>query len=157
VHRHHRTPTLPALGLVVALVALVAGCAAAASTNPSAGTMVVSDAWARASMTIEGTTAVYLVITNGTAMDDALVSVSTPAAATAELHETMAGDSGMMQMEPVDRIAVPRGATATLEPGGYHIMLVNPTARLDPGASIELTLTFEHAAPVRVTAQVRAN
>jgi copper(I)-binding protein len=154
VNRQPRT-RLP-LALALAL-ALLAGCSGAASPSPSAGTMVVSDAWARASMTMAGTIAAYMVITNETGADDALVRVSTPAAATAELHETMAGDSGMMQMEPVDRIAIPRGGTTTLAPGGFHIMLINPTAMLDPGMSVELTLTFEHAAPVTVTAEVRAN
>ena len=151
---HRLTRTF--VGLVM-FITVAAGCSAAATPSPSAGTMTVSDAWARASMTMERAVAVYLVIKNGTGSDDALVSVSTTAAATAELHETVAGDSGMMQMQPVDSIPVPKGGSATLAPGGFHIMLINPTSTLDPGASIELTLTFEHAAPVKVTAQVKAN
>jgi copper(I)-binding protein len=147
------------IGALALVIGLVAGCAGGASPSPSAGpkAMVVSDAWARASMTMERAVAVYLVVTNQTGADDALVSAASPAAGTVEMHQTMAGDSGMMQMMPVDRIPIASGASVTLAPGGYHIMLINPTAMLDPGASVELTLTFEHAAPVTVSAEVRAN
>jgi len=140
--------------IVLALVAL-AGCAGS-SSSPSAGAMVASGAWARASMSIDRAVAVYLSIENQTGVDDALVSVASPAG-TAELHETMMGDSGMMAMQPVGRIAIAKGATVELKSGGYHIMLINLASMLEPGTSVELTLTFEHAEPSTVTAEVRAN
>ena len=148
-----RTRTL-AIVMVLALVAL-AGCTGSAS-SPSAGAMVASGAWARASMSIDRAVAVYLSIENQTGADDSLLSVASPAG-TAELHETMTGDAGMMAMQPVDKIALAKGETVELKSGSYHIMLINLASMLEPGASIELTLTFEHAAPVTVTAEVRAN
>jgi len=68
----------------------------------------------------------------------------------------MDGDSGgMMTMTPVDRIPVPANGTATLEPGGFHIMLLDLAAPLEVGTTIEVTLTFENAGELVVTADVR--
>ena len=55
----------------------------------------------------------------------------------------MAGDSGMIGMQPVDRIDVKVGSTVTLEPGGYHLMLMGVTVMPAVGETVELTLTFE--------------
>jgi copper(I)-binding protein len=136
----------------------VATALAACSTggsSPSAGSIRVEDAWARPSMGMERAAAAYLVLVNETGQADALVSADSPAAATVELHETTAGASGMMAMHPVDRIDLPADGRVALEPGGLHVMLIDLVAELAVGDTIELTLTFEHAAPVTVSATVR--
>ena len=58
-------------------------------------------------------------------------------------------------MQPVDEIPVLAGETVALEPGGYHIMLLDLAEPLEVGTSITLTLTFELFGPVDVTAEVR--
>lgn len=68
---------------------------------------------------------------------------------------TMAG-SGMMKMQPVDKIEIPAGGTVKLEPGGYHVMMLDMGKTLNPGDTIEVTLTFEKAGTKKVTAEVRA-
>jgi periplasmic copper chaperone A len=120
--------------------------------SPAEG-MVVTGAWARATMDTSRPSAAYMLITNGTATDDALVGVSSPAG-NAETHETTVGDSGMMGMQHVDRIPLPAGATVALKPGGYHIMIMELAAPLTEGSSIELTLSFEKAAPMTIVAEV---
>jgi copper(I)-binding protein len=89
-----------------------------------------------------------------TGKDDALLSVSTPAAAKAELHESM-NVGGMMSMKPVERIDVPSGQSVQLKPGGYHVMLMDLTAPIDVGATVDLTLTFANGAKVTVKAPIR--
>ena len=150
--------------LLSALLVLALGACSASSSPSSAssspsggGSLTVTDAWARTSMSMGTAGAAYLTITNGTGQDDALIGVSTPAAASPEIHETTAAGSGMMGMHPVDRIAIPAGQTVKLEPGGYHIMLIGLTGELKAGATIELTLKFEKAGEVKVTAEVRAS
>jgi len=143
---------LAALVLVVSVAACSSGGGGA-----SGGKMTVSGAWARTSTGMAMAGAAYLTIANGTSQADALLKVSTPAAATPELHETKAGASGMMAMHPVDRISIPAGGTVTLEPGGFHIMLIGLTGELKAGTTIVLTLTFEKAGEVTVTAEVRAS
>jgi copper(I)-binding protein len=140
---------LRALVAVVA-VALVAGCTA------STGTVSASDAWARMSMGMDRAAAAYLVLTNDTGAADALIGATTAAAATVEIHETSSDASGMTGMHPVDELALPAGATVTLEPGGYHLMLIDLTGDLVVGQTIELTLDFEAAPDLTVTAEIRA-
>ncbi|MFN7151064.1 MAG: copper chaperone PCu(A)C [Microthrixaceae bacterium] len=70
---------------------------------------------------------------------------------------TMGGEmgGGMMSMRQVQRIDVPADGTVALEPGGYHVMLLDVQKELVPGDTIEVTLTFERAGEVTVTADVR--
>jgi hypothetical protein len=98
----------------------------------------------------------YLVITNASAQADALLRVTSPAATSVELHETMTDSSGMTGMHPVERLEVAAGATVKLEPGGYHLMLMGLGDAVKVGDTIELDLVFEHAGTVAVQAQVRA-
>ena len=58
-------------------------------------------------------------------------------------------------MSPVDRIEIPAGGQTKLEPGGFHIMLMNLAAPLENGSTIKVTLTFETAAPQTVDVDVR--
>ncbi len=145
------------LAAIVAALVLVLSLAACSASGGGTGKLTVTDAWARPSTGMAMAGAAYLTITNGTDQADALLKVSTAAATTPEIHETTEGASGMMAMHPVDRIAVPAGGTVKLEPGGYHIMLIGLTSDLVAGSTIQLTLTFEHAGDVTVTAEVRAS
>jgi len=101
-----------------------------------------------------GTGAVYVTLTNSGAQADALVSASTDAAQTAELHETRQ-EGGVMKMRPVKTIPVPAGGKTELKPGGYHIMLMGLKHDLKPGDKVAVTLEFEHGGQVRVEAPVR--
>jgi hypothetical protein len=62
---------------------------------------------------------------------------------------------GTMGMRPIDRLEIPAGGTVELKPGSYHIMLIGLNQELKPGDKIEITLTFEKAGEVKVTAEVR--
>ena len=145
------------LAVLVSLSLALALAACSSAASPSAGAMVVTDAWARTSMGMDMAGAAYMTITNETGQADALIGVATTAAANPEIHETTADASGMMGMHPVERLNIPAGGTVTLEPGGFHVMLINLTGELVAGSTIELTLTFEKAGAVTVTAEVRAS
>lgn len=128
----------------------VAACGSGAATAPT-----VSDAWVRPPMGAGLPAAGYLTITGGDSAD-ALVSASSPVAMSIEIHETSADASGMMGMHPVERIDVPAGATVALEPGGYHLMLMDAMDLPAVGETVEITLTFEKGGEVKVQAEVRA-
>jgi hypothetical protein len=155
------------------LAALLFGLALLVLTACAGGGrgIVVQDAWVRPSPLPGGNGAAYMVIRNTGAEDDALLSVQTDVAQTVEIHETFTmegeGDQGMgdmgddsdmagemMGMRPVESIPVPAGGSATLEPGGYHVMLMG-VEPLQAGQKVTLTLTFEHAGTVQVEAEVR--
>jgi hypothetical protein len=93
-------------------------------------------------------------------------SVDSSVAAAAEIHETTAmesdeGDSGSgdmsgaMTMREVEAIDLPAGQTVSLEPGGFHIMLLDLIDPLTPGETIQITLEFETADDVVVDVEVR--
>ena len=137
--------------VVISLVALVglAGC------GGSGGSIKVSDAWARPSMGMDRAGAAYLVISNEGDEGDVLLGASSPAAATVEVHETTMDADGAMVMQPVGSLEIPAGETVRLEPGSYHLMLIELTGELTVGGEIEITLSFENAGEIMVSAEVR--
>ena len=147
--------------VVVASVALLAACSSAAA--PPSAAVSVTDAWARSSSATASAAAAYATITNAGPTADALVGASSPAAATVEVHETVAmgspaaSGSGMMGMRPVARVEIPAGGSLQLKPGSYHVMLIGLAHDLVVGDTIDLTLTFEKAGQITVKAQVRAS
>jgi copper(I)-binding protein len=96
-----------------------------------------------------------MTITAPSGSADALVGASSPAAGAVEIHETSAGADGMMGMYPVERVELPSGLPVALEPGGYHLMLMDLTGDLKAGDTIDLVLEFENAGEVTVRAAIR--
>jgi hypothetical protein len=139
-------PVIALLG-IVAIAGALGACSTAATPAPTAAASVtVSGAWVRVAATTGAPTAAYLVIANAGAQ----------AATMVEIHETKTDMSGMTGMSPIDRLPIPAGGTATLQPGGFHLMLTGLKAPLAAGATVELDLVFEHAGKVVVQAEVRA-
>lgn len=66
-------------------------------------------------------------------------------------------DGAMTMRELTDGLELPAGETIALEPGGYHIMLLDLVEPLVEGDSFELTLSFETAGEVTVTVDVRSD
>lgn len=124
-----------------------------AANGQKVDVVTVDKPWARATPGQAANGAAYLTLTGG-ARDDALISVSTPAAATAEVHQS-SSEGGVMRMRPVKALPVKAGQTVKLAPGGYHVMLMGLKQPLAAGQSFPLTLTFEHAPPATVQVEVR--
>jgi copper(I)-binding protein len=144
-----------ALLAIAGLAAAALGaCSPGATTAPPAATPVVTDAWVRPPMGADRPAAGYLTITNPGAVADALVAVTSPIAMSCEIHETSLDSSGMAGMHPIDRLEIPAGGTVSLEPGGYHLMLMDSQA-MTVGSTVELRLEFEKAGTVVVQAEVR--
>jgi len=102
-----------------------------------------------------GNGAAFFTVTNNGAEADRLVSASTTVAAVVEIHEIVDKD-GLKEMRPLEHgLEIPAGATVTLAPGGYHIMMIGLTEDLNAGMTFELTLTFEKAGEVTVTVPVQ--
>jgi copper(I)-binding protein len=94
--------------------------------------------------------AVYLQITAPGGDRLIGVSVDPAVAAMAQIHETVMAEGeaegmGAMTMQEVGSIDLPAGETVALEPGGFHVMLMQLAAPLETGQAFEITLTFEKA------------
>jgi copper(I)-binding protein len=149
--RPPRTTALRVAALAVTL--LLAGCAAPASSVTAGPT--IADAWVRPPMGPGQPAAGYMTITAPSGGADALIGASSPVAAAVEIHETSTDASGMMGMRPVDRVELPSGSPVALEPGGYHLMLMNLDGDLEAGDTVDLVLEFENAGEKTVRAAIR--
>ena len=136
-----------------ALLLGLAACGAPASA-PASGQLAVEEAWAAPTPGGAEVSAGYLTIVNGAAVDDRLLTVSSPRAARVEVHEmTMVGS--VMLRRPVDVLAIPAGASVTLAPGGRHLMFYGVAQPFSNGESIPVRLTFDHAGEIDVSLPVR--
>ncbi|MCB2223997.1 MAG: copper chaperone PCu(A)C [Actinobacteria bacterium] len=138
----------------VTAVAVLVALAAAACGSADPG-VTVEGAWARPSPAMADAGAVYLDLT--AASDDELIAaeVDPSIAGVVEIHETAMSDDGTMAMQEVGSIDLPGGTTVSLEPGGYHIMLLHLPRPLENGETFSLTLGFAESDSVQVTVEVR--
>ena len=88
-----------------------------------------------------------------TGAGDTLIAVETTVADVASVHETI-DDHGIMRMRSIGAVVLESGKPVTMQPGGRHIMLMGLKAPLKVGDRFNLTLKFEHAAPMTVTVLV---
>lgn len=123
-----------------------------AAPSAWAANVSVSDAWARATMPGQKVSGAYMKLTSDA--DAKLVGASSPAVPRVEVHE-MKMDGDVMRMREVKSIDLPKGKTVSLEPGGYHIMLMNLAKPIAAGEVIPLTLTIESGGK-RETVEVKA-
>ena len=120
--------------------------------NLHAAEVAVTDAWARATMPGQKVSGAYFRIQSD--VDAKLVGASSPAVPRVEMHE-MKMDGDIMRMREVKTIELPKGRAVALEPGGYHIMLMNLPKPIAAGDVIPLSLTIESGGK-RQTVDVKA-
>ena len=101
----------------------------------------ITDAWARPGR-VNGVTAVYLNVANGSAETDTLIAMSSPQAGLVELHETFEREEGMMGMREAEEPIFPGRSVVSMKPGGLHIMLMQLHEAINEGETLEITLEF---------------
>jgi periplasmic copper chaperone A len=138
--------------LVIGIIALVVLLTACQSSQPG---MQIEDPWVRPAVLAGGNGALYLTIHNNTGVDDELIDIRSDIAQSAQIHETVQMEGDMVGMQPVDALDIPAGGSVSLEPGGYHVMLVNIPDRLSEGKLIVFRLIFEKAGELPIEAEVR--
>jgi periplasmic copper chaperone A len=116
--------------VVATLLSVLAGQATAQIT--------VDDPWVRGTVPGQQTTGAFMRITSPT--DATLVDITTPAAKIAEIHATRT-EGGVLKMGSVANLPLPAGVPVDLQPGGYHVMLMDLTQPLKEGEWVVLTLT----------------
>ena len=128
--------------------ALIASSAIATSAFAQVS---VSNAWVRATVPVQKSSGAFMVLRS--AQPARLVGVSSPVAASVELHKSAMQD-GMMSMDHVDAIDLPAGQDVNLAGGGYHVMLIGLKRQLKQGETVPLTLQVKRgAATENVTVQ----
>ena len=134
---------------LVTAALIFAGAAQAHSFN--AGDLVIDHPYARATMGSQPNGAAYMQIENKGKADDALLSVSSPVAASVEVH-SMKMEGDVMKMSAVDKLELKAGSKVEMKPGdGYHVMLLGLKKPLKTGDKFPLTLSFRKAGKVNVS------
>lgn len=173
----------PALILtaIVCCGALLAACGSDDSANEG---VAVSDPWTRITAPTATTGAVYMDLESADGDRLVSASVPSGVAGKVEVHETvtngesmdsgemgdamegdamegdpmeggMEGDAMMGMREMKDGLELPAGEEVSLEPGSYHLMLLELQAPIVEGDTIPVTLMFEKAGEVQVDAEAR--
>lgn len=104
---------------------------------------------------MNGVSAIYMTVLNGASLADSIVSVSSPVAGLAEVHESYKQEEGMMGMRQAESVIIPARDLLRLEPGGMHVMLMQLKNRLENDDEVELIIRFENAGEIVVKAPVQ--
>lgn len=136
-----------------ALLFAIWGGVQAYAQTPTTNSIVVENAWARATPAGAKSGAVYMTLVNHGAIPDRLLGAKTPVADKVQFHR-VSEENGVSSMRELRTIDIAPGATITLKPSDMHVMLVGLQQPLKEGQTIPLTLDFEEAGKVSVAAPV---
>ncbi|MGN6152525.1 MAG: copper chaperone PCu(A)C [Lysobacteraceae bacterium] len=129
-----RTSAQYRLFLVLGLALLLTSASVAAGCRPQVrdGWVRLPPAGAEAAMPM---LAGFGRIVNACPMPATITGAKSSSFAGVELHETRTVD-GISRMRPVPTLRIAPDGSATFRPGGMHLMLMRPSARLNPGSRI---------------------
>lgn len=113
----------------------------------------VDDAWVRTTVPGQPASGAFMRITADT--DSKLLSVSSPVAANVQIHQ-MSMTNDVMRMGPVESVPLPAGKSVSLDPDGYHVMLMGLVGQIKDGDQVPLTLTVENDKGERETLHITA-
>jgi copper(I)-binding protein len=141
------TTLMAAAVLTLAAHLAAQGAAHAAEPAPAAhpSTMVIDNAWSRATPGGATVGAGYFTVTNKGSVPDRLIGVTSAVADHAEVHEMVMKDGVMMMRPLANGIEIKPGETVQLKPGGNHVMMFGLKQPLKAGEKVRGTLTFEKA------------
>jgi len=120
------------LSLLIFLLAVLTAASAKAE-------LVIGQPWVREAPPGARVMAGYMNISNAGTAAAKVIAVSSSGFAKTELHRTVVED-GVARMEPVGQLEIAAGASVSLEPGGLHLMLIEPEQALRDGDRVTLVI-----------------
>ncbi len=150
------------LFILLSVCLLLLGCGSESNSSNESdttnevilGKVTLDNAWARPGSQ-QGKSAAYLRISNGTASTDTLLSFSSNAAESVELHESIKHDDGTTSMHPAGQQVIPSTEKLHLQPGGMHLMLINLKKDITVGDSLRISLEFARFGTLTATVPVQ--
>jgi periplasmic copper chaperone A len=120
------------------------------------GDLEIHHPWTRATPPGAEVAGGFFEVVNHGSTADRLTSVKIDGIPIVQIHE-MATTNGVMSMRPLDGgLEIPAGATVTLKPGSFHVMMMGLKAPFAEGKMVAGTLHFEKAGDVAVEFKVEA-
>lgn len=132
------------------LVAALSG-ASAADSGPAG--VSVRDGWMRA-LPSSVPSGGYFTLQNKSGKAVILTGANSPACGMLMLHKSE-DKGGMSSMMDMAEVSVPAGGSVSFTPGSYHLMCMDTTPALKPGATVPVTLQFKSGKKLTVPFAVR--
>lgn len=120
-----------------------------ADASASASGVQIEDAWVKA--TDSDMTGAFARISNTSDKDLKLVAARCDAAGMVELHEVTDGTMRAVK----GGLPLPAHGKLMLEPGGYHVMLMDLKKALKPGEEVDITLELSDGSTVPMKAVIK--
>lgn len=136
--------------LAVLAAALITAPASAAGCRP-----VVRDAWVRLPPVAMPMLAGFARIENPCARPVVVTGARSALFGDVSLHETRR-EAGVSRMRAVPTLTVPARGSVLLQPGGLHLMLMQPVAMPAAGARVPVTIALEDGRRIEAQFEVRA-
>ena len=96
----------------------------------------------------------YMTLHNPQSKTVSIVSLSSDAFGSIEIHQTIAQD-GMMRMEQVPALKIEPDSTVQLAPGGLHLMMMNPIEPTRIGDTIEILILIDDGSEQKLEMRVK--
>lgn len=123
--------------------------------TPAYAEVHVESLWLRESIPGQPNGAGFGTLRNRGSEDMLLVGASTSVASDVEIHQHVR-EGEQMRMEQIEVLVIPAGESITLQPGGYHLMLMQLNEPLRVGDTHEVVLIFSDGTALNVASEVRA-
>ncbi len=114
----------------------------------------IKEPWIRSAPPNVSVMAGYLQLSNHSHETVTLKSVSSKQFHSVEIHQTV-HHNGMAHMKKVEPLILEGHQELKFEPGGYHLMLMDPHAPLKKGDSAHIKLIFSNGEELMVEAKVQ--
>ena len=93
----------------------------------------------------------YMEVENHSSHERVLVGAESPVFQSIEIHKTVVDTQlDIARMVRQSRVVIAVGQILKFEPGGFHLMLLTPSQRLEPGQSIPVILQFANGSHHKV-------
>lgn len=123
-----------------------------------AADIVIEDAWVREAPPNAKILAAYMTINNSGEEKDSLLSVDSNCCKKIEIHQSVVKD-GQAKMIQRKSLLIPAEANINLEPGGLHLMLINPRKfhrnKMREGNEVEMTFNFATHEAITIKAKIK--
>lgn len=112
-----------------------------------AGRLDVEAGWIRPAPPGVSMLAGYARLHNGGDAPVRVTAVESTAFGAVSIHETTLVD-GVSRMRELAGLSIDAGASATLEPGGKHLMLMEPAQAIETGGSVRIVFVLDDGSRV---------
>ena len=137
---------MPLRPTLFALLALISSLASAAE-------LTISAPWVREAPPGAAAMAAYMILKNPGTTEQILTAISSPISDNIQMHNTV-HNNGVASMVQQPTLSIPAGGQLAFAPGGYHIMIMDPTP-LKVGDKAPFTLQLQDGSTITVEAEVR--